>query len=278
MNADSTPSSADSAVISETVKPIDSDTANSSSETQAAQSSSETQAAQVVLLEVKHRTFVEGDSAKLTIVSDATRVTVNGRKVDVSRPVSVRLKAIGENTFSVKAFAEGMTPARKDFSIRRDPTTAEKVEIAAAAAVKKAEREAAAAAEKAEREAAAAAAAAAAAEKIAVAQQKYKDQAESISYNQLLKNPESYAGIIVTYAGQILQIFEGEGVMLVNVTNAGYGFWSDVVWVNYIPGQVLGAADDIVTFWGRVVGGRSYETQAGGENYVPEINARYIDG
>jgi hypothetical protein len=102
-------------------------------------------------------------------------------------------------------------------------------------------------------------------------------QARTIPYNQLIKNPEAYAGTKVRYYGEILQIQDagGSGIMLLYVTDLGYDVWTDQIWVNY-NGRVRGAEGDKLTVYGNVVGTRSYETQAGGETYVPEIDAKYI--
>lgn len=112
--------------------------------------------------------------------------------------------------------------------------------------------------------------------------QAYKDSAATIPYNQLMKDADSYHGKVVTYHGQIFQIQEdkaaGVAIMLVSVTDDGYGFWTDNIWVNYKPGQVHGAKDDMVTFWGKVEGSKSYDTQIGGTTFVPEVTAKYIDG
>ncbi len=108
----------------------------------------------------------------------------------------------------------------------------------------------------------------------------FKAQAITIDYDQLQKNPDAHAGKKVKYYGEIFQIQEsgfGEGgLMLLSVTDEGYGFWTDQVWVNY-EGKVEGAEDDFVTVYGVVKGSKSYETQIGGERYVPEIDARYIE-
>lgn len=101
----------------------------------------------------------------------------------------------------------------------------------------------------------------------------------TIPYNQLAKNPDARAGDKVKYYGKIFQIQEdsyGGGIMLVSVTDEGYGFWTDNIWVNY-DGSVRGAEEDMITVYGTVVGEREYETQIGGATYVPEINARYIE-
>jgi hypothetical protein len=65
-------------------------------------------------------------------------------------------------------------------------------------------------------------------------------------------------------------------MVLLSVTNDGYGFWDDRIWINY-PGTIKGAEDDIITVYGTVAGEKSYETQIGGETYVPEVDARYIE-
>ena len=99
----------------------------------------------------------------------------------------------------------------------------------------------------------------------------------TIPYKQLIKDPDRYSGEKVAYHGQIFQIQEsgGSGVVLLSVTDEGYGFWTDNVWVNY-DGSVRGGEGDMLTVYGTVVGNRSYETQIGGETYVPEIDAKYI--
>lgn len=109
----------------------------------------------------------------------------------------------------------------------------------------------------------------------------FKANAQTIPYNQLHKDADRYAGSHVRYHGQIMQIQEdgnSGGVMLLSVTPDpyGYGTWDDNVWVNY-KGRVKSAEDDEITVYGTVVGSKSYETQIGGETYVPEINAKYIE-
>jgi hypothetical protein len=106
----------------------------------------------------------------------------------------------------------------------------------------------------------------------------FKANAKTIPYNQLHKDADAHAGEHVKFYGQIMQIQEegNSGIMLLSVTDEGYGLWTDNVWVNY-TGRVKGAEDDMLTVYGTVVGSKSYETQIGGETYVPEINAKYIE-
>lgn len=112
----------------------------------------------------------------------------------------------------------------------------------------------------------------------AAKRQTYINSAVTIPYNQLQKSADRHAGTRVAYYGQIFQIQEdadGGGMMLLSVTDAGFDFWTDEIWVNY-DGRVQGAEGDMLTVYGKVVGSRDFETQGGGSRYVPEITARYI--
>ena len=102
-------------------------------------------------------------------------------------------------------------------------------------------------------------------------------ESQSIPYNQLEKNPKRYKGTKVVMRGQIFQIQEDSGTtfMLLSVTDEGYGFWTDNVWIDY-DGTIEGAEEDIITVYGVVKGSVSYETQAGGETYVPRVKAEYV--
>jgi hypothetical protein len=99
----------------------------------------------------------------------------------------------------------------------------------------------------------------------------------TIPYDQLIKSPDRYIGTKVRYYGEIFQIQEnyGGGIMLLSVTDLGYGVWTDEIWVNY-NGHIAGADGDSITVYGIVNGSKSYKTQIGGERYVPEISAKYI--
>jgi hypothetical protein len=105
----------------------------------------------------------------------------------------------------------------------------------------------------------------------------YKASAKTIPYNQLSKDADRYSGERVTYTGQVFQIQEsgGYGYMLLSVTDEGYGFWTDNIWVNFDRSTNF-VEEDIVTIWGPVVGSKSYETQIGGETFVPEVDAKYM--
>jgi hypothetical protein len=118
-------------------------------------------------------------------------------------------------------------------------------------------------------------------EKAAVAAQEeaeFKAAATTVDYDQLEKNPDDYRGTKVVYTGQIFQIQESYGAtwMLLSVTDEGYGFWDDNIWVNY-DGEIDGAEEDIITVYGTVRGSQSYQTQIGGETYVPKVKAEYVE-
>ena len=100
----------------------------------------------------------------------------------------------------------------------------------------------------------------------------------TLDYDQLAKNPDNYRGTDVTMRGQIFQIGEDYGStwMLLSVTDMGYDYWDDNVWVEY-DGTIQGAEDDIITIYGTVKGEYSYDTQAGGSTYVPKVKAEYVD-
>ena len=71
-----------------------------------------------------------------------------------------------------------------------------------------------------------------------------------------------------------MQVIEGPGREMglrVEVTEGEYGFWDDLVWVNYEGERLL--QDDIVTFIGEVKGRYSYTTVLGATVTVPEITA-----
>ena len=105
----------------------------------------------------------------------------------------------------------------------------------------------------------------------------FREEATTIDYDQLIKNPYRYIGEKVVYTGQIFQIQEGAGsFMLLSVTDEGYGFWTDEIWIAGFGG-VESAEEDIITVYGTVAGAEEYETAIGGSNYVPRIKAKYID-
>lgn len=106
----------------------------------------------------------------------------------------------------------------------------------------------------------------------------FREEAKTIDYDQLIKDASDYKGEKVVYTGQIFQIqeFAGESIILLSVTDEGYGFWTDNIWVDY-AGEIDSAEEDIITVYGKITGSKEYETQIGGSTYVPRMTAKYID-
>jgi hypothetical protein len=112
-----------------------------------------------------------------------------------------------------------------------------------------------------------------------VSQAEYEASATTIPYDDLLKDSSPYRGKVVSFRGQVFQIQQfgnRGGIMLLSVTDDGYGLWTDNVWVDY-DHSTPANENDIVTVYGTVTGTKSYQTQGGGETYVPRMHAKYID-
>lgn len=111
----------------------------------------------------------------------------------------------------------------------------------------------------------------------AAKRQAFIAQATNVSYQQLLAHPRRYEGTKAVYRGQIFQVQEdgGSTVILLSVTDQGYGFWDDHVWVEY-DGTIRGAADDMITVYGTLNGTQDYDTQIGGNTTVPSMRAKYV--
>ncbi|MEN0015846.1 MAG: hypothetical protein AAGC46_20945 [Solirubrobacteraceae bacterium] len=105
----------------------------------------------------------------------------------------------------------------------------------------------------------------------------YLASTTTIPYNQLEKNADRHAGERVTYRGQIFQIQEDgdDSIILLSVTDEGFDFWDDHIWVDY-HGHIKGAEGDMLTVYGAITGTKSYDTQIGGTTYVPRMRAKYV--
>ncbi len=103
-----------------------------------------------------------------------------------------------------------------------------------------------------------------------------KRQAQSIAYDSLARDTESYVGNIVHYRGKVVQVQESgsRAVLRVNVTNDD-GWWEDTVWVNYSGPRLL--EDDIISLWGRVRGRRTYTAVLGNSITIPELDALIVE-
>ncbi|MDW7651752.1 MAG: tetratricopeptide repeat protein [Bacillota bacterium] len=105
----------------------------------------------------------------------------------------------------------------------------------------------------------------------------YKKSCKAIEFKVLNKNPDSLVGERVTMKGEVLQIQESGNftIMLVQVTNLGYDVYTDTVMVTY-DGTIDIYEDDIIAFWGEVVGSETYQSVAGWNVTVPKVSGRFF--
>jgi len=107
----------------------------------------------------------------------------------------------------------------------------------------------------------------------------YKASASSIPYDQLIKDPASMAGTVVTYQAQVFQYDTNTTTshFIASVTNDGYGFWTDNIWADVDPAVAANVCTDtVIQFWGSVVGPYTYTTSSNGSLTIPEIDILYI--
>jgi hypothetical protein len=94
-----------------------------------------------------------------------------------------------------------------------------------------------------------------------------------------LTSPNAQEGLCVTYEAQVFQYNSDTGTteMLVDVTNDGYGLWTDIVELR-LPQSVVSQnfiQDDVIRFWGTTAGSDTYQTSIGGTNTVPVVDVTY---
>jgi len=106
----------------------------------------------------------------------------------------------------------------------------------------------------------------------------YKATCTTIDYRVLEKNADAHTGERFYARGEVFQIME-EGnttFMLVAVTPGSYDIWDDNVCVLY-DGTTDALEDSIIHFWGECLGGYTYESVAGYNITVPQIQAKIIE-
>lgn len=110
----------------------------------------------------------------------------------------------------------------------------------------------------------------------------FKDSCESISYDNLARNPDDYLMKRIKFYGRVVQVVEGSSgslVLRVNVTNDGYGYYDDTVYVYYTykTGESHILEDDMINMYGYSGGLYTYETVMGNNITIPLLYAEYID-
>lgn len=107
----------------------------------------------------------------------------------------------------------------------------------------------------------------------------YMAKCKSISYKELARNPKKYEGQMIKFTGKVFQVQEGLiNMYMISVTNKGYGYYDDNVYVNYfsLDDETRVLEDDIVTFYGTFKGLKTYTTVRGDSRTIPEVTAKYI--
>ena len=97
-----------------------------------------------------------------------------------------------------------------------------------------------------------------------------------ITYDQLSRNPEDYMGEKVKFSGHVLQVIEGDTIMLRVATDGKY---DDVILVSYSPSIVSSRVleDDKITVYGTSAGLFTYESTGSGDISIPHILVDKID-
>ena len=98
------------------------------------------------------------------------------------------------------------------------------------------------------------------------------------SYAELNKNANAFTGRRCKCYGQVMQaMVEGDTTVLrVNVTDKGYGFWDDTVYVT-LKGTTPAVDKSMVWIYGTISGSKTYESTAGWNITIPSIDAKYVD-
>lgn len=112
-----------------------------------------------------------------------------------------------------------------------------------------------------------------------VSPEKFKASCQSISYEELSRNPDAYKGQNCYFTGEVIQTMESgsTGVLRVNVTQGKYS-WSDTVYVVYeVDSSNRILEDDIVTFYGKYMGLYTYTSVMGASITIPEVGALFVD-
>jgi len=106
-----------------------------------------------------------------------------------------------------------------------------------------------------------------------------KNQATTVNFKELIKNPDSFNGKIVKFTGQVLQIQESDnyGVIRLAITKNSYGWSSsDIIYVEY-QNHTDAVADDIVTVYGQLTGTKTYKSQANYSITIPSMKACKVE-
>ena len=106
--------------------------------------------------------------------------------------------------------------------------------------------------------------------------QAWEDSAGPLSYAQLKRNADRYAGQRVVFRGSVLEIQDdpaGGSVLRLGVSRR-YGVWDDPIWIETIaaPDESI-VQGSVVRAYGTMLGSETYESQAGWTITIPKMMA-----
>lgn len=99
------------------------------------------------------------------------------------------------------------------------------------------------------------------------------------SYKELSKNPDKFKSVKAKYTGKITQIQEGSngsGFLKLALTNGGYGYWSDEIYVSYSTSTEF-LEGDMVTVYGIMSGAVTFTSVANYNITLPGMEAVAIE-
>ena len=110
-------------------------------------------------------------------------------------------------------------------------------------------------------------------------EKEFRENSITYEYRVLDRDAETLIDKKIKQRGKVLQIMVGSGLTSIRlaVTESNYG-WSasDVIYITYF-GDTDIYKDDIVTFYGTIIGFYTYESTAGYNITIPHIHALYYD-
>ncbi len=117
---------------------------------------------------------------------------------------------------------------------------------------------------------------AAQAERDAADKQEYIDACESVSYNDVERNPDDYDGMQIKVSGKVIQVSEGFfNTVTLRVQQSDGNIWYVTYARNEGESRIL--EGDSITIYGICKGVTSYTNVAGSRITIPSVNAEYID-
>lgn len=109
--------------------------------------------------------------------------------------------------------------------------------------------------------------------------QNYKKQASRVSYGNLMREPEKYEGMVVTFAGQVFDRIDEQDyyyLYLHSKYDEYYGYYDDVIIIK-VEKNIKVIEQDIIRFYGVFKNLHTYTTIRGDEITVPFIEAEIVE-